>query len=124
MAECTSILTYFVQNANYAMAYMYLKIYGGVIASYPIADSAFIHRDALFNAVLDVFWYKPMDRAKAETFLNCWVAELDTVWNNQSYQNYASINVPDCALNYWGSARNGPRHVKRKYDPTYVFTFA
>ena len=123
-AEWTSILTFFVTKANNTMAYMYLEFYGGKIADATLADSAFIHRDAHFNAVLDVFWYKPSDRLAAETFLNGWVQQLEKVWNNESYQNYASINVPDYAMNYWGAALKGLWYAKQAYDPGYVFTFA
>jgi hypothetical protein len=123
-AEWSSLLGYFVSKANNTMAYMYLEVYGGQIAAVPVADSAFVHRTALYNAVLDVFWFSPSERHAAETFLEGWTAGWETVWNNESYQNYASVRLPDYATNYWGTALPGLSLVKAKYDPANVFTFA
>jgi hypothetical protein len=122
-AEWTGLLTYFTTKANNQMAYMYLEVYGGAIAN-PPADSAFIHRDALFNAVLDVFWFQNADRQAAETFLEGWTQGWEQVWNNESYQNYASMRLPDYAANYWGKALDGLSLVKGKYDGANIFTFA
>ncbi|MFO1141230.1 MAG: FAD-binding protein [Amaricoccus sp.] len=123
-SEWRSLVDLYLSAAPTMLPYMYLELYGGAIASYPIADSAFIHRDAVFNAVLDVFWYPPKDRAAAEAFLNSWIRLLETFWNGEVYQNYASINVPDFADNYWASALAGLVYVKKKYDGTRLFTFA
>ncbi|MGG5821699.1 FAD-binding protein [Falsiroseomonas sp. HW251] len=123
-AKWVEILTFFTGQANNTMAYMYLELYGGAIERYPAADSAFVHRDVLYNAVLDVFWYAPKDRLAAEAFLNGWTHLMQTVWNEGVYQNYASINVPDYTRNYWGDAVQGLALVKRKYDPARFFDFA
>jgi len=118
------ILTFLTSKANNTMAYMYLELYGGAIANYPSGGNAFVHRDVLYNAVLDVFWYAPKDRLAAEGFLNDWTHLMQTVWNQGVYQNYPSINVPDYPVNYWGNAVQGLALVKRKYDPNRVFAFA
>jgi hypothetical protein len=103
---------------------MYLELYGGAIAAYPAGGNAFVHRDVLYNAVLDVFWYAPKDRLAAEGFLNDWTHLMQTVWNKGVYQNYASINVPDYPLNYWGNAVDGLALAKAKFDPDRMFSFA
>jgi hypothetical protein len=118
------ILTFLTGKANNTMAYMYLELYGGAIAAYPAGGNAFVHRDVLYNAVLDVFWYAPKDRLAAEGFLNDWTHLMQTVWNQGVYQNYASINVPDYPLNYWGNAVDGLTQVKAKFDRDRLFTFA
>jgi hypothetical protein len=123
-AEWRSILDLFVTGSPNTLSYMYLEFYGGLISSYPLALSAFIHRDAVFNAVLDVFWYIPQDKAAAEQFLVRWATLLETVWNGEVYQNYANVRVPDFASNYWGSARPGLVAVKKKYDRQRHFDFA
>ncbi|MGH7184785.1 MAG: FAD-binding oxidoreductase, partial [Pseudomonadota bacterium] len=122
-AEWTSLLRYFVTNPPNQMVYMYLEFYGGAIARYPVDGSAFIHRGVHFNAVHDVFWYLPADRKANEDYLNGWIQLIQTLWNNGVYQNYASINVPDYAQNYWGPALPGLVKVKNKYDPGCRFTF-
>ena len=106
-ADWIEILTFFTTKSPNTMSYMYLEIYGGKIASYPLKDSAFVHRDVLYDAVLDVFWYMPGDRAAAETFMHDWIQLMQRFWNHGVYQNYPSISVPDYPRNYWGSALEG-----------------
>lgn len=123
-AEWQEILTYFTTKTPSTLSYMYLECYGGAIARYPREASAFIHRDALYDAVLDVFWYKPADRAAAEAFMAGWTRFFDRVGNGQSYQNYPAVTVPDYPLAYWAEATHGLILTKRKYDPEQAFTFA
>jgi len=124
VSEWMSVLQYFVSSPPNQMVYMYLEIYGGAIARFPVEQSAFVHRDVHFNAVLDVFWYLPAERKANEDYLNGWIQLMQTLWNNGVYQNYCSINVPDYPKNYWGPALPGLVKVKNKYDPGHRFTFA
>lgn len=123
-AQWVQIMDYFIEKSPNTLSYMYLEFYGGAIRTYPLGGSAFIHRTALYDAVLDVFWYAPRDRAAAEAFLDGWITLLETVWNGEVYQNYPSIKVPNYPVNYWGSALNGLVKVKAKYDQDRRFTFA
>ena len=81
------------------------------------------HRDTVFDAVLDVYWYYADERSAAETFLNGWVSLMDQVWNGEVYQNYPSVNVQDYVTSYWGDAWAGLYGVKQKYDPGHAFRF-
>ena len=38
--------------------------------SYPIEDSAFIHRTSAFSAFMDVFWFDVQQQPLAEAFLD------------------------------------------------------
>jgi hypothetical protein len=122
-SEWSSILSYFTDKGITNACYGYLEFYGGAINNYPPDQSAFVHRSAAFNAVMDVFWYENADRAAAEQFLNGWNHLLEQVWNGHIYQNYCSLVAPDYPHNYWGSALAGLYAVKCKYDPDNVFTF-
>ncbi len=123
ITQWVDILTFFVQKSPNQMSYMYLEVYGGTIRTTPIETNAFIHRDALYDAVLDVFWYDPNDRDAAMAYLQDWINVMEEVWNNEVYQNYPSKNVPDFASNYWGSALTGLVKTKLKYDPDRRFIF-
>lgn len=123
-SEWSEILTYFVDKAPNTLTYMYLEFYGGAIARYPMEKSAFIHRRAKFDAVMDVYWYLPRERQANEDFLNGWIKMMEKVWNGEVYQNYCKINVPDYARNYWRDALPGLVKVKNKYDRDRHFTFA
>jgi FAD/FMN-containing dehydrogenase len=122
-AEWRSLLDYFVTTPN-PYSYFYMEFYGGAINAYPLEGSAFIHRDAVFNAVLDVFWWDDAGQAPAQQFLEGWIALMEPLYNGHVYQNYPRLGDPDYAFKYWGDAQAELWQVKQKYDPNNVFTFA
>jgi hypothetical protein len=121
-AQYRAILDYYVSTPN-PYSYAYFECYGGAIASYPADGNAFIHRQTLFNTVLDVFWYDPAGMGQAEQFLEGWIKLIDSMSNGHAYQNYPRIGEPDYAWAYWGTAANELYAVKCKYDPMHVFSF-
>lgn len=123
LAEWRSLLDLYLTTPN-PWSYAYLELYGGAIMSYPLAQSAFIHRRVRYNAVLDVFWFQESERGPAETFLQSWTRLISTFSNGEIYQNYPRLSEPDFASAYWGSAWPGLYQVKQKYDPQRVFQFA
>ncbi|MDD9910029.1 MAG: FAD-binding oxidoreductase [Ahrensia sp.] len=118
------ILSYFKDQTPNKMSYMYLEYYGGAIRSAPEGENAFVHRQSAFDAVMDVFWYKPDEREAAEVYLQGWINLMEKHWDHGVYQNYASLNVPNYVVNYWGHAAPDLFRVKKKYDPGDNFTFA
>jgi hypothetical protein len=122
-AEWRGLLSYFVSTPN-PYSYFYMEFYGGAINAYPRGSSAFIHRDALYNAVLDVFWWQPAERAPAQAFLDGWIKLMEPLYNGHVYQNYPRLSDKNYADKYWGSAQPALKFVKKKYDPDIVFTFA
>ena len=122
-AEWRSLLEYFKDTPNH-YSYAYLECYGGAINAYPPDKSAFVHRDVLFNAVLDVFWLEKLQRVAAEQFIEGWAQLIGPMSNGRIYQNYPRLGEPNYAGAYWGNAQAGLYAVKCKYDPRMVFTFA
>lgn len=123
-AEWTSILDLFTNEAPNDYTYMYLEFYGGKIAESPLSNNAFVHRDAHFDAVMDVYWFNNVDRPKCDAFLQKWINLMETMWSGEVYQNYCSVNVPDYARNYWNQALPGLVAAKKKWDPDRKFVFA
>ena len=122
-AEWQRLLTYFVSTPN-PYSYFYMEFYGGAINVYPITSSAFVHRTALYNAVLDVFWWNDEERPPSQAFLDGWIALMEPLYNGEVYQNYPRLNDPNFKSKYWGGAQNALKLVKTKYDFNTVFTFA
>ncbi len=122
-AEWRSLLDYFVTTPN-PFSYFYMEFYGGAINAYPEWGSAFVHRDAVFNAVLDVFWWQQSDRAASQAFLVGWMDLMEPLYNGHVYQNYPRLDDANYAHKYWGDAQATLWAVKQKYDPGNVFTFA
>jgi hypothetical protein len=122
-AEWRGLLNYFVTSPN-TWSYFYMEFYGGAINAYSPQGNAFVHRNAAFNAVLDVFWFDEPDRPAAENFLLGWMALMAPMWNGEIYQNYPRLDEPNYASAYWADAQAGLYAVKVKYDPTHAFRFA
>ncbi len=122
-AEWRSLLDYFVTTPN-PYSYFYVEFYGGAINAYPAWGSAFVHRDAVFNAVLDVFWWEEADREASQAFLVGWMDLMEPLYNGHVYQNYPRLDDPNYAYKYWGGAQASLWDVKQKYDPGNVFSFA
>lgn len=122
-AQYRAILDYYVTTPN-PYSYAYFECYGGAIAGYPPEGNAFIHRQPLFNTVLDVFWFDPAGMGPAEQFLEGWIALVDPMANGHVYQNYPRLGEPNYAWAYWGDAANDLYAIKCKYDPLHIFTFA
>jgi hypothetical protein len=101
-----------------------MEFYGGAINTYPLQNSAFIHRDVVFNAVMDVFWFTPEEQAPAQQFLANWLALMKPLYNGHVYQNYPRLADTNFASMYWGDNQAGLYAVKCKYDPFMLFTFA
>jgi FAD binding domain/Berberine and berberine like len=121
--EWRDLLDYFVTSPN-PYSYFYMEFYGGAINGYPLQNSAFVHRDVVFNAVLDVFWSTPAEQQPAQDFLVGWMALMEPLYNGHVYQNYPRLNDANYANKYWGDAQAGLYAVKCKYDPGMAFTFA
>jgi FAD binding domain/Berberine and berberine like len=120
-----SLLDFYVTAPNQPNQYSYicLELYGGAMNSYPIQDSAFIHRTSAFSAFMDVFWYGDEQQPLAEAFLDSWCSFMNNFANGEIYQNYPSLNVPDYRASYWGQAFSGLLAAKQKYDPQNFFSF-
>jgi hypothetical protein len=121
--EWRSLLEYFKSTPN-PYSYAYLECYGGAINAYPSDKSAFVHRDVLYNAVLDVFWLEESQRIAAQAFLEGWAQLVGPMGNGRIYQNYPRLGEPNYAGAYWGDAQAGLYAVKCKYDETMAFRFA
>lgn len=121
--EWRSILDYFKRTPN-PYSYAYLEVYGGAINDYPYEDSAFIHRRAAFDIVLDVFWWTDEQKPVSQGFLDGWIALIEPMSNGHIYQNYPRLNQDKYGWRYWGEIQNALYAVKKKYDPTNAFRFA
>jgi len=121
--EWRSVLDYFKRTPN-QYSYAYLEVYGGAINDYPYEDSAFIHRRAAFDVVLDVFWWTDDEKTVAQEFLDGWIALWEPISNGHIYQNYPRLDQDDYGWRYWGDVQNALYAVKCKYDPGNAFRFA
>jgi len=120
-ADWRMIIEHFLNTPNEFSA-LHLDVAGGAINAYPIEGSAFIHRQALFNIYLDVYWESLDDEPVARSYLSAWYALMNSYWNGHIYQNFPSLDTTDYQWSYWGEAYPALAEVKRKYDPHALFS--
>jgi len=121
-ADWQRLIDYFATSPNtWSMAY--LEPYGGAINRYPVSGSAFIHRDADADLVVDVFWRTPEERAQTEAWLDGFMQLAQPFLNGHVYQNYPDSRLQDFTQAYWGDAYPELQAVKALYDPTNFFRF-
>jgi FAD/FMN-containing dehydrogenase len=104
----------------------YCEVYGGVINSYPVDQSAFIHRNVYADLYIDSFWSedpKLPDEKSAKEWLDAFMHVLSPHLSGHKYQNYPKGQFADFRWAYWGDAYYSLLFVKQKYDPGNFFHF-
>ena len=104
--EWNTFFNYFVGSPNQYSCF-YMEFYGGAINSQATTTTPFVHRTALYNAVLDVFWHTSDQRNAVETFLDGWVTFMEPIYNGEVYQNYPRMNDVNYNRMYWGDNQAG-----------------
>ena len=100
-----------------------IEPYGGAINSYPVADSAFIHRDVDCDFFVDVFWLNDADRQAQVEWLDGFMRLMEPYFNGHVYQNYPRRSQTNYRWMYWGDAFDTLLWVKQKYDPDNFFHY-
>lgn len=122
LADWQRIIDYFKTSPN-PWSLAYLEPYGGAINRYPVDASAFIHRHADADLVVDVFWTNPQERAQMEAWLEGFMQLVRPFLNGHVYQNYPDARLVDFAHAYWGEAYPRLQQVKAQADPGNFFHF-
>src|SRR5215472_4378639 len=106
---------------------------GGAINRVAAADTAFVHRDALFLAQYSTSWTPApgTEDAGAGTAAvaaqRAWLASFHTAMrpfaSGQAYQNYADPDLADWRRAYYGANYARLQRIKAAVDPTDLFRF-
>ena len=127
LPEWKEIIDFFKQTPNPYSAFE-LEPYGAAINAVPRASTAFIHRDAVCDFFLDVFWVSEDEREHAQRFLDDFMAMMQPYFNRpdgrpQAYQNYPRRTQTNYLELYFDGVIPDLVTVKRMYDPDNVFRF-
>jgi FAD/FMN-containing dehydrogenase len=99
---------------------------GGAVNRVAPGATAFVHRNALFGAQYTTDWTNGASAAGIDN-QHAWLRKFWTSMrpyaSGQAYQNYVDPDLATWKTDYYGA--NYPRlsAIKKKYDPTRLFTF-
>jgi hypothetical protein len=127
LSEWEEIIDFFKQTPNPYSAFE-LEPYGGAINAVPRAQTAFIHRDAVCDFFLDVFWVSEDEREHAQRYLDDFMAMMQPYFDRpdgrpQAYQNYPRRTQTNYLDLYFDGVIQDLVTVKKMYDPSNVFRF-
>jgi FAD/FMN-containing dehydrogenase len=100
--------------------------FGGAINKVPADATAFVHRNALFQAQYYTSWNSPgaaAGVARQHAWLRSSYADVHPHASGQAYQNYIDPDLTDWRQAYYGANYARLAQVKASYDPTGFFRF-
>jgi hypothetical protein len=103
-------------------ATMQLDNMGGAIAAVGAGDTAFAHRQALFDVQFETYWTDDTDEPANHAWVQAARAAL-APYTDGAYVNYIDADVTDASVYYGGNLAR-LSSVRRTYDPDGYFSFA
>jgi FAD/FMN-containing dehydrogenase len=99
---------------------------GGAVNRVAPAATAFVHRNALFGAQYTTDWPTGANAAgvnRQHTWLRSYWSSMRPYASGQAYQNYVDPDLTNWRQAYYGANYTRLLTIKKKYDPTRLFTF-
>ena len=99
---------------------------GGAINRVGPADTAFVHRNALFLAQYTVTWdtgAASADIDQRAAWQREFYASMRPYASGQAYQNYIDPSLTNWQQAYYGANYERLTEVKATYDPDHLFQF-
>jgi FAD/FMN-containing dehydrogenase len=99
---------------------------GGAVNRVKPAATAFVHRNALFGAQYTTDWTNGASSAginNQHAWLRSYWASMRPYASGQAYQNYIDPDLTSWQQAYYGGNYARLVGIKKKYDPTGLFTF-
>ncbi|MFB7515220.1 FAD-binding oxidoreductase [Streptomyces sp. NPDC056144] len=98
---------------------------GGAVADKAVADTPFIHRNALFHVGFGVALHTPTPTTEESSAAVAWATNgfntIDPLSTGHSYINFPDTYLPNWQNAYYGSNYSRLVQVKKTYDPNKFF---
>lgn len=115
--EVQSVVSEIPKNTNGIM----ITSEQGAVAKRQIKDSAYVHRDSLYNVRL-FFESMTIDGvADGKKWRNKFLKSTKFMDSGETYQNYPDLELKDYLSRYYGSNLDKLIQIKRKWDPKGYF---
>ncbi len=113
-----------LRNTSEGAIAVLFDAYGGAVKNRTIADSAFVHREALFCVQYYSQWGKSSQTQSIINMQRRIHQAMQPAYSNGAYVNYADLDLVNYAEAYWGE--NLPRlsKIKSAVDPKNIFKHA
>ena len=99
---------------------------GGAVNRVKPGATAFVHRNAIFDIQYSTSWTwngSKKGEPAAQAWLRTAYGDLHPHANGQAYQNYIDPDLTNWQQAYYGANYSRLAAIKKKYDPTRLFTF-
>ena len=99
---------------------------GGAVNRVGPHATAFVHRNALFNAQYSTSWTSPGSAggvANQHAWLRSFYSRVHPHANGEAYQNYIDPDLKNWQQAYYGANYPRLQRIKARYDPKDLFTF-
>lgn len=93
----------------------------GAVAARRAKDTAYVHRDSLFNVRLFFESAKIDGVAEGRKWATKFMKSTRFIDGGETYQNYPDIELKDYLQRYYGSNLEKLTQIKRKWDPNGYF---
>jgi len=123
LGEWKTLCELFQQAPNLG-DFICIEPYGGAINAVPAGANAFMHRDADMDLWAGSYWGTDDERPAAEEWLeSLMVGHVQSMSNDQSYQNYPNRTEIRFRSAYWAQYFPCLLRIKQKYDPHDFFHY-
>jgi FAD/FMN-containing dehydrogenase len=115
-----------VHGAQHGSGGIALDAFGGALNRVHPDATAFVHRNALFLGQYTTGWTSPGSAtgiSNQHAWLRSFYAKLHPFASGQAYQNYIDPDLTDWRTAYYGANYARLSQIKKKYDPTMLFSF-
>ncbi|EEE35631.1 FAD linked oxidase domain protein [Rhodobacteraceae bacterium KLH11] len=116
-----SIVSEFKQQPSKYSQFRFDLLGGGAIARVSKDETAFRHRDELFNLLIVSFWDHDSEAQINMKWVDECVERLSRIFNGYNYQNYANDGLVDWQSAYYGGNYAKLQRVKKEYDKDNFF---
>lgn len=93
----------------------------GAIGKHQSNESAYVHRDALFNLKIFFETENKEDAERGRTWMNRFYETVKFLDSGATFPNYPERNLKDYLRRFYGSNLERLVEIKRKWDPDHYF---